>query len=43
MTTTILLVDDHPVFIKGLKSLLDDEFDMTVIGEAGDGTQPLIW
>ena len=41
MTTTILLVDDHPVFIKGLKSLLDDEFDMTVIGEAGDGTQAL--
>ncbi|MDX2512701.1 MAG: response regulator, partial [Desulfobacterales bacterium] len=39
MTTSILLVDDHPVFLKGLRSLLDDEADMNVIGMAGDGRQ----
>jgi DNA-binding NarL/FixJ family response regulator len=33
----ILLVDDHAVLRAGLKSLLNAELDMTVIGEAGDG------
>jgi DNA-binding NarL/FixJ family response regulator len=33
----ILLVDDHAVLRAGLKSLLNAEPDMTVIGEAGDG------
>ncbi|MBW1749816.1 MAG: response regulator, partial [Deltaproteobacteria bacterium] len=37
MQNTVLLVDDHPVFRKGLLSLLEDEEDMLVIGEAGDG------
>lgn len=37
MQSTVLLVDDHPVFRKGLLSLLEDEEDMLVIGEAGDG------
>lgn len=41
METSILLVDDHPVFLKGLRSLLEDEKDMTVIGEAGDGKTAL--
>ena len=35
--TTILLVDDHPLFRKGLHLLLKEEADMQVIGEAGDG------
>ena len=35
--TTILIVDDHPMLRKGLRSLLDDESDMRVVGEAGDG------
>ena len=38
---SILLVDDHPVFRKGLFSLLEDEDDMLVVGEAGDGQTAL--
>ena len=37
METTILLVDDHPVFRKGLLFLLGEEEDMKIVGEAGDG------
>lgn len=33
----ILLVDDHPAFRKGLRLLLEDEGDIQVVGEAGDG------
>ena len=38
---TVLLVDDHPVFRQGLRSLLKDEEDMRVVGEAGDGQTAL--
>ena len=31
------LVDDHPLFRKGLRLLLEDEGDLKVVGEAGDG------
>lgn len=41
MQSTILLTDDHPVFRKGLLFLLEDEEDMRVIGEAGDGQTAL--
>jgi DNA-binding NarL/FixJ family response regulator len=34
--TTVVLVDDHPVFRKGLRTLLE-ELDVAVLGEAGDG------
>jgi DNA-binding NarL/FixJ family response regulator len=34
--TTVVLVDDHPVFRKGLRTLLE-ELDLVVLGEAGDG------
>lgn len=37
METTVLLVDDHPVFRKGLRLLLEEEGDMRVAVEAGDG------
>ncbi len=40
-TTTVLLVDDHPVFRKGLRMLLEDESDFSVVGEAGDGEQAI--
>ncbi|WP_458774556.1 response regulator [Desulforhopalus sp. 52FAK] len=38
---TILLVDDHPVFRRGMRSLLEDEEDIRVVGEAGDGKSAL--
>lgn len=34
----ILIVDDHPVFRKGLAQLINEEKDMTVCGEAEDVT-----
>jgi len=36
-TIRILLADDHAVLRAGLKSLLNAEVDMEVVGEAGDG------
>lgn len=35
----ILLTDDHTLFRQGLKSLLEAEYDMQVIGEARDGQE----
>jgi len=35
----ILLVDDHELFRAGLKSILADQPNMTVVGEAGSGEQ----
>ena len=37
----VLLCDDHPVVLQGLKSLLDGQPDLTVVGEAGDGRTAL--
>ena len=39
MTIRVLLVDDHPVVRFGLRSLLDAEDDLEVVGEAGDGRE----
>jgi DNA-binding NarL/FixJ family response regulator len=39
--TSILLADDHQVVIDGLRSLLANEQDMSVIGQASDGMQVL--
>lgn len=39
MTVTVLLADDHPIVRQGLRHLLDEEPDLTVIGEASDGLQ----
>jgi PAS domain S-box-containing protein len=35
--TKVLLVDDHPVMRQGLSRLLDEQPDIQVIGQAGDG------
>ncbi len=37
----VVLADDHTIVRKGLRSLLDAERDVDVIGEAGDGTEAI--
>jgi len=39
----ILLVDDHPMFLKGLAATLDPEPDMEVVGSAATGTEAVRW
>jgi DNA-binding NarL/FixJ family response regulator len=36
---TVLLVDDHSLVRRGFRRMLEDEPDMEVIGEAGDGEE----
>jgi two-component system nitrate/nitrite response regulator NarL len=36
-TSTVLLVDDHPLLRKGVSQLLELEDDIEVVGEAADG------
>jgi DNA-binding NarL/FixJ family response regulator len=42
MKTRILVVDDHQMFRDGLKSLLNHEKDMEVIGEAENGQDAIL-
>jgi two-component system nitrate/nitrite response regulator NarL len=37
----LLLVDDHPVVRKGLRSCLENKKNLQIVGEAGDGQQAL--
>jgi DNA-binding NarL/FixJ family response regulator len=37
LKTRILLADDHALFRRGLRLVLEGEADMEVVGEAGDG------
>ena len=37
--TSIVIADDHAVFREGTRRLLDEEPDLTVVGEAGTGTE----
>ena len=39
LTTKILLADDHPVVLRGLRMVLDAQPDLAVVGEAGDGRE----
>ena len=41
MTTSILLVDDHPVFLFGLRMLIEAEPDLRIVGEAMSGAEAL--
>jgi len=38
---TVLLVDDHSLVRRGFRRMLEDEADMEVVGEAGDGEQAI--
>lgn len=37
----IIIADDHPIFRSGLKQIIEDEDDIEIIGEAGDGEKAL--
>lgn len=39
--TTVFLVDDHEIVRRGLIDLLQDDPDLTIVGEAGDVTHAL--
>ena len=41
MAITILLVDDHPLFRKGLRFLLEEQSDFRVIDEISDGQEAI--
>lgn len=41
MKTTVLLVDDHQILLEGLRSLLQNEPDIEVVGEARTGHEAL--
>jgi len=38
---TVLLVDDHALVRRGFRRMIEDETDLTVVGEASDGPQAL--
>jgi two-component system, NarL family, response regulator NreC len=40
-TITILVADDHAIVRAGLRLLLDEEPDLTVVAEAGDGEEAI--
>lgn len=37
----VIIADDHPIFRNGLKQIITDDGDISVIGEAGDGEKAL--
>jgi two-component system, NarL family, response regulator NreC len=41
MKTRIMLADDHRIMREGLKSLLNEEADMEVIGDADNGRRAI--
>jgi DNA-binding NarL/FixJ family response regulator len=38
---TVLIADDHPIFRKGLREVIEADDALRVVGEAGDGAQAL--
>jgi DNA-binding NarL/FixJ family response regulator len=38
---TVLLVDDHSLVRRGFRRMLEDDADMVVVGEAGDGEEAI--
>jgi DNA-binding NarL/FixJ family response regulator len=42
MAVRVLIADDHPVVRSGLRALLADDPDLTVVGECGDGARAVV-
>ena len=40
-TITVLLVDDHHLVRRGFRRMLEDEADIAIVGEAGDGQEAI--
>ena len=40
-TLRIIIADDHPVFLAGLKTVVDTEPDIEIVGQASDGDEAL--
>ncbi|MBN1447391.1 MAG: response regulator transcription factor [Bacteroidetes bacterium] len=40
-TITVFIADDHPVFRKGLRDIIEDERHLVFLGEAGNGSEAL--
>jgi len=38
---TIVIADDHPLFRKGLRQVIEAEAELEILGEAGDGRRAL--
>ncbi len=41
MTVSVLIVDDHPVFVAGMRTVLDELDDVVVVAVAGDGEEAI--
>ncbi|MEN8808969.1 MAG: response regulator, partial [Desulfobacterales bacterium] len=41
MAIKVLLVDDHPLFRKGIRLLLEEQKDICIVGEAEDGQEAI--
>ena len=41
MSITVLIVDDHPLLRQGLKTLLELEGGITVVGQASNGPEAI--
>ena len=39
--TTVIIADDHPIFRKGLRDVIDGSARFEIVGEADDGTAAL--
>jgi len=35
----IIIADDHKIFRQGIASIIEDEGDMNIIGQVGDGSE----
>ena len=39
MSVKVMLVDDHPVFMAGIRAILNEEKEISIVGEAKDGNE----